>query len=178
MEYDAQLGFYDKAPVPWAQLTQQQICDIATEHVLDWLLDNDDARASNFLRTTTGRIIGVDKGRAFVSYGHWNGLSGTASADERCAVIYTSLYAAIRSGEVNRDIIAMAARDSALDAAARAAAVSDVLVAEIVSAANSGRPEGKFGDAPGNCLAGLVSAVLARKALLLTEFAALWDTLV
>jgi hypothetical protein len=170
LEYDHDLGWYDVAPVPWSSLTAQQACDIACEHVLDWALDNDDSRASNYLRTPDGRITGIDKGRALVSFGHWEGLAADKRADERSAMVSTSLYNAMRSHAISQEVADIAYR-AVMTCAARVQASSDVTVAGIVREGIAARAT--FG-APGSA-EGLVSAVLARKARLTQDFSALYS---
>lgn len=103
MQYGAKLGFYDAAPVPWTELTQRQLSDVAREHVLDWALDNDDARASNFLQMPDGSVVGIDKGRSWADFGHWNGLAGDERMDERSAQLVTQLYQAVRDHKFSKD---------------------------------------------------------------------------
>jgi len=42
-------------------LTDQQKVDIASEHMLDWLMSQHDSFASNFIITKEGRVVGIDK---------------------------------------------------------------------------------------------------------------------
>ena len=42
-------------------LTDQQKTDIASEHLLDWLMSQHDSFSSNFLVTKEGRVVGIDK---------------------------------------------------------------------------------------------------------------------
>ena len=169
LEYGQEVGWYDVAPIPWSSLSAEQVSDIACEHVLDWALDNDDSRASNYLRTADGRIVGIDKGRAFVSFGHWEGLAADKRADERSAQVSTSLYAAIRSHAIERSTADIAYR-AVMARATRMSATPDSKVAYIVGSGTSSRPS--FG-LPGN-QADLIAAVLARKATLAADFSALW----
>lgn len=50
-------------------LTAQQIKDLQREHIIDWLVSNLDGHSENFLKTTGGRVLGIDKGQAFKYFG-------------------------------------------------------------------------------------------------------------
>jgi len=51
----------DLAGVPPADLTEQQKVDVASEHLLDWLMSQHDSFAANLVLTKDGRIVGIDK---------------------------------------------------------------------------------------------------------------------
>ena len=53
-----------------ATLTDQDQLDVATEHVLDWMLSQHDSYAGNLIRRKDGRVIGVDKEQAFRFFPH------------------------------------------------------------------------------------------------------------
>lgn len=44
-----------------SDLTGQQKVDVASEHMLDWLMSQHDSFASNFIVTKEGRVVGIDK---------------------------------------------------------------------------------------------------------------------
>lgn len=48
-----------------SRLTDQQLQGVVDDHLLDWILDNDDAHNENLLRLPNGGILGIDKGRAW-----------------------------------------------------------------------------------------------------------------
>ena len=170
LSYGKPLGFYDQAPIPWNELTPAQVSDIAREHLLDWALDNDDGRASNFLRMPDGSITGIDKGRAWASFGHWKGLSGDHQADERSAQVVTQLYAAIRGHQISQDT-ADAAYISAIQRARRMQRLPDAQMRAVLEQAFANRTT--FG-APGTKEA-LIQEAIGRKNSLEKDFTDLWQ---
>src|SRR5690606_8438410 len=87
----------------FSTLTAKQVGDIAKEHVLDWLIGNDDTKSDNILVTSNGSLVGIDKGRTFVNLGGWDGMSGTQSMDTRSQTIYYDLFQAMKSGKIDKD---------------------------------------------------------------------------
>lgn len=61
-------GNLKHAPSP-ATLTPQEREDVASEHMLDWLMSQHDSFGANLVRTKTGRIVGVDKEQGFRYFG-------------------------------------------------------------------------------------------------------------
>ena len=55
---------------PANSLTKKQREEIAEHHLLDWLLDNDDAHEENFMLLMDGSVVGIDKGRAWKHLGN------------------------------------------------------------------------------------------------------------
>lgn len=47
------------------QLNDQEKKDVASEHVLSWLMSEHDGHGANLIRTADGRVLGVDKEQAF-----------------------------------------------------------------------------------------------------------------
>ena len=84
-----------------SSLTPTQWRDLALDHVLDWLLDNDDSRHGNYLMAEDGHIVAIDKSRAYKHFGVWKGLSGNKSADTNADLVSTELFAAIKSGKIS-----------------------------------------------------------------------------
>lgn len=78
---------------------------IALEHLLDWALDNDDSHGDNIVITTDGRLIGIDKGRAWRYFGGWQGLSGTSAANSNAQLVSTHLFTAIRNRHIPRPAV-------------------------------------------------------------------------
>lgn len=160
-------------------LTLAQLIDVATEHVLDWGIDNDDGHAENLLALTDGHIAGIDKGRAWRYFGAWNGLSGTTASDSNCSLVCTRLYEAImqrRIPQETTDSIFFAV----LGRARRMEKLPDEVLIEHITAATEHRPH--F-DAPSyqrphpnavKDLPGLIEAALARKNRLHADFLELW----
>lgn len=51
-------------------LSDQDKLDVATEHLLDWMLSQHDSYAGNLIRRKDGRVVGVDKEQAFRFFPH------------------------------------------------------------------------------------------------------------
>src|SRR5690606_24677448 len=95
-------GVADLMGYDYSTLTPTQIADIGSEHMLDWFLDNDDTKGDNAKILPNGRIVGIDKGRAFKHFGAWKGLSGDSSMNSNANTIYSQLFDAIRGGKMNK----------------------------------------------------------------------------
>lgn len=162
-------GFYDNAPIPWADFTAKQVSDIASEHVFDWAIDNNDARASNFLVMPDKSVIGIDKGAAWKNFGKWDGLSGDKKADIQSRQVSTALYDAIRAHTISKDV-ADKAYVSAIQRARKMEKLSDDSMRTILEGAFAHRTD--FG-APGSKEA-LIKASIDRKNKLSSDFDKLW----
>lgn len=92
----------DLMGMDYSTLTKHQLADVATEHVLDWVLDNDDTKGDNILISQNGRLSGIDKGRTFRAYGSWKGLSGDGQMNSNAHTVYSDLFASIRSGKIDQ----------------------------------------------------------------------------
>lgn len=169
LSYGKPLGFYDVAPIDWGKFTQRQVSDVAREHLLDWALDNDDGRASNFLRMPDGSIVGIDKGRSWIDFGHWKGLSGNHEADERSAQVSTQLYNAIRTHDISKEVADKAYIDT-IQRARRMESLPDSRMTQLLEQAFAGRTT--FGT-PGSRQK-LIQAVVDRKNSLSSDFEKLW----
>lgn len=163
-------------------LTGEQIGAVAAEHVLDWILDNDDTHASNLLLTTDGSVVGIDKGRALFVYGNWNGLAGDHGAHSNCELVYTTLYHGIRSGALSEEQATGAYR-AAIGAARQIQESDDEQVEALVRLATANRPKWSrpgymthYTDeqAP-TCQDDLVHALLGRKAWLVADVDEMWS---
>lgn len=166
LEYGQNLGFYDPAPIPWGDLTGAELADIAREHLLDWALANDDGRASNYIRTADGRIVGIDKGRMLApGWQDWPGLAGDQRADTRSAQVSTGLYDAIRAGIIPRDV-AETIRDLVMARAWDMQALPDATVRAILVPA--------FARRDGVDAQALADSIVERKHTLGPDFADLW----
>ena len=57
-------------------LSDDDLLEMQKHHALDWLISNHDSHPGGFIRTTDGKLVGVDKGQAFKYFGqdklHWN----------------------------------------------------------------------------------------------------------
>lgn len=171
LEYGKPLGFYDAAPIPWDQLTQTQVSGIAMEHALDWALDNDDGRASNFLRMADGSIVGIDKGRSWVDFGKWPGLSGTSEADQRSAQVVTQLYQAIRDHKISKAVADQAYID-VIHRAQKMERLPDARMAAMLEIAFAHRADSKYGSYGDK--ASYIKAIIARKNSLASDFQTLY----
>lgn len=162
--------FYASPSIPWGKFTQREVSDIAREHLLDWAIDNNDARASNFLRMPDGSIIGIDKGRAWFSFGSWDGLSGGKAADSQSAQVSTMLYNAIRNHDISKDVADKAYID-VIQRARKMERLSDDRMRSLLEEAFSkrktfGKPKTK---------AALIQASIDRKNQLSQDFQGLWS---
>ena len=106
-------------------LTDKQLGQIAAEHVLDWILDNDDSHRKNLLIRDDGVMVGIDKGRGLYVYGNWFGMTGTSKANSNASLVYTDMYNDIRSGKMTQ-AQATAAYLAAMRAAKRIQNADDV----------------------------------------------------
>lgn len=164
----------------FTRLNRHQLCDLAAEHVLDWLLDNDDSHGENIVVTAVGHVIGIDKGRAFRYYGGWNGLSADGGADTNCKLVYTQLYDACAAGHIaTRDMNIMYRH--ALAAARRIQRTPDQAIEPLVRAAVAHRPHYKPSwyqpvcDHAPTTTDELVAAVLHRKNTIEADIHTLWS---
>lgn len=92
----------------YSSLNNKQIGQVAAEHVLDWMLDNDDTHEANLLLTPDGSVVGLDKGRAFKAYGQWYGVTGDGYADTNAPLAYTRMYDDIKTGKMSKEQAAAA----------------------------------------------------------------------
>lgn len=167
---------------PPEELTVKQLSDVVKEHVLDWMLDNDDSHSDNFLLTKTGSAVGIDKGRSLYMYGNWNGLSMDYESESNAPIYFNKIYKSIQSGTLSKEE-ADAAYFAAMSAAKRVAKTSDADVAEIIKLGVANRtkwnPNGVVGKVSKkkvpNSANELVVAVLDRKNNIVADFEELWD---
>ncbi len=168
------------ADVCLTDLTVDQLVQIGCEHLLDWVLDNDDAHDDNIVITDSGQIVGIDKGRAFRYYGGWDGLAGDHAADSNCKLVYTKLYDAIADGHLPPSTVDAIYR-AVIAHARRIQLVPDADITAIVAAAVAHRPHYQ----PSwyqQVVAGaatseeeLLAAVVARKNQLVADMTLLWS---
>ena len=128
---------------PWSTFTPEQIADIAAEHLLDWVVSNDDSSPNNLIMREDGKIIGIDKGRAWGNT-QWPGLAGDKSMDTMTKLIYTKLYDAIRSHKISKET-ADAAFIRVIKQARKMEATNDGKLRAILEQAFANRPA-KYGE--------------------------------
>jgi hypothetical protein len=184
-EYKASKGDFntkDGSGFDLTSLDSKQLGQVAAEHVLDWILDNDDTHGENLLVGGDGNLIGIDKGRSFFVYGNWNGLSGDYKSDQQANLVYTRLYNAIRDGSMTPEQ-ANAAYLGAIKAAKKIQKSDPSKAVELIKQGTANRPYwGKPGQktkhtgiqAPQNQDA-LVEAFLDRKSNLVSDIEDMWS---
>ena len=168
----------DLMGVDFGTLSSKQIGDIAGEHVLDWMLDNDDTKGDNALITPDGKIVGIDKGRTFVSYGHWDGLNPDGM-NTNANVVYGNMLKAVAAGKISKETADAAyllmqkriKRIQKSDSEAMAAMVTDAMKHRDKGYKVPYKIDGKL---VSQDLNGLLAAIEDRKSKLDTDFAALW----
>lgn len=126
------LGHHTDMPA-WSQFTPQQVAEIAMEHLLDWVLANDDSSPNNMIKTPDGHIVGIDKGRSWGNF-QWAGLAGDKSMDSMTQLIYTKLYDAVRSHELPKEV-ADQAYTAVIQKARKIAKVSDESLRQLLEQA-------------------------------------------
>jgi hypothetical protein len=162
----------------YGTLTAKQLADIANEHVLDWFLDNDDAKGDNVKVMSNGHVVGIDKGRAWKHFGAWNGLSGDENMNTNASTIYAQMFSAIRSGKISKEDadFAYLAMQKKIN---RIQKVSDAKVSEVLADGMKNRPSFEVsysidGKKVPQSLSGLTAAMLDRKSHLGEDFENLW----
>lgn len=153
-------------------LTDQQLQDVLREHVLDWAMDNDDAHDQNFLITPGGRVIGIDKGRAWVHFGK-NQLN-RHHLSSNAHLYYEDVYNAIASGNIDSERVQKAYK-AVLKRAQMMSKVSDDEYRKILEYAFAKRPG--YGTTSASSKDELIEHVLARKNNLVTDFEKFWTDL-
>lgn len=93
-------GVGDLTGFDYSTISPQMLADIEGEHMLDWMLQNDDTKADNAIITPGGNIVGIDKARSFKDYGvvNWD-----HDAPDGNLSIYTRLYSAVKSGKISKE---------------------------------------------------------------------------
>lgn len=93
-------GVGDFSGFDFKTLTTKQIADIEGEHLLDYFMNNDDAKYDNAKIQADGSVVGIDKARSFGFYGQWD---WEGSAADGNTTIYQNMYSAIRSGAFSKE---------------------------------------------------------------------------
>ena len=162
----------DMGGVSMSSLTPSQVQDIAKEHLLDWALDNDDSWSANLLKLKNGSIVGIDKGRAFVGMGHWNGLTADSQAHVHMPLVYTDLYNAIANKQISQED-ANAAYFAVLKQARKMEKLSDARMTQILEEGFKNRKNWTVSGGP-NSKEGAIQAALDRKNSLVNDMETLW----
>ena len=169
--------------VDLTSLSESQLGEVASEHVLDWILDNDDTHADNLLIGNDGHLVGIDKGRGFFIYGNWHGLDPDAM-NTNAHTVYSDLFNGIKDGKFSQ-AQADSAYLSALKAAKRIQKSDDSTVSAIITEGAKNRTSWKspgymdhgfFKKNPTN-VQELVDSVLDRKANLVDDISGMWKKL-
>lgn len=151
---------------PWSTFTPEQVADIAAEHLLDWVIANDDSSPNNLIMRDDGKIIGIDKGRAWGNM-KWPGLAGDKSMDTMTKLIFTKLYDGIRSHEISKET-ADAAFVRVIKQARKMEATNDGKLRGILEKAFANRPA-KYGD-----VKPIIDETIDRKNGLEEAFTKMW----
>jgi len=84
-------------------LSPQEIHDIAEEHVVDWLTSQHDSHSKNFLRTSDGRIIGVDKEQGYRFFGKDKLSADYHPNQQENAPFYNQMWKDWAAGKIDYD---------------------------------------------------------------------------
>lgn len=125
-----------------SSLTTQQKKDIATEHVLDWLMSQHDSHGQNLLRRPDGTIIGVDKEQGFKYFPDDKldiGYHPNAQHDE-APPYYNQFWGAFASNKLDFDPLVIK------DAVEKASAIPDAEYREALQPYAQARTPGSISD--------------------------------
>lgn len=84
------------------ELDDEELFQVAEEHVVDWLLSNHDSHPANFLRLGKGQIAGVDKGQSWKWFPEDKLLPGYKGSNP-LATVYDQVYAGIVSHKIDKE---------------------------------------------------------------------------
>lgn len=186
-------GDIDGEPVNVSNLTPKQWGQLASEHVLDWFLDNDDTHSENMLLSEAGDLIAIDKDRALLQYGHWFGLDvdnpeslnvNTKDSNGN-SVVYHQMVTAIKSGSLSQEQLD-AAYYAASKSAKRIQKTSDAWIEQFVRDATASRTNWEVPDYAQEWPTlfdtptsqdELVASVLARKNSMVDDIEQMWTKL-
>jgi len=172
-------GVGDLMGADYGTLSVDQIAGVGGEHVLDWLLDNDDTKGDNAIIDGSGKIVGIDKGRAFRSYGSWKGLSGDHKADSNAKTVYTQLFDSMRAGKIDK-ATADAAYLKIQRRITNVSKIDDASIRDLMVEGMKSRDTGYDvpykidGTLVSQDFEGLMAAVLDRRDHLSVDFETLW----
>jgi vacuolar-type H+-ATPase subunit E/Vma4 len=173
-------GVGDLMNADYSKQSLTTLKDVAAEHILDWFLDNDDTKGDNVRVMANGHVVGIDKGRAFKSYGAWKGLSGDAAMNSNANTVYSQMYAAIKSGKISKadaDEIYKATHARALKMQKFSDARLDALLDQGMANRTSYDVPYKLSDGTyaSDSLDGLKMAVKDRRDRLAEDFDSMWS---
>jgi hypothetical protein len=155
-------------------LTEDQLSQVMSEHVMDWLNSNHDSHPMNILFDVNGKdIIPIDKGQAWRFFGQDQLAVGYLPPSNPVAVWYDQFYYAVQSGSLSKDKLDKVTK-AVLTKAYRASTRHDEEVKGLLTEAFSKRVEFPPGY---ESKSALVDGVMARKAALLTDFEAFYKNL-
>lgn len=80
-----------------SSLTDKDVRELLSEHVVDWFLGNHDAHAENFIKLPNDKIFGVDKGNALKFFGQDKLTWGWKPNEHK--TVYDRLWSAYANGE-------------------------------------------------------------------------------
>jgi len=141
----------DFSGIDLTTLTDTQLAQVAGHQVLDYFLQNDDTHHRNLMLDKDGNVVGIDKGRAFLAYGTYEGLApdpknshmsyNMLSSDN---LVYAVMIDRMRKGDFTPEQ-AREAYLGAMKAARRINRMSDEQVSELVREGVKNRPANKWG---------------------------------
>lgn len=162
-------------------LTDSQLAQVLREHVLDWVLDNDDTHAGNLLVKDDGSIAGIDKGRSWggdsLRFGQYElkpkALAGSLSHNAH--LYYEDVYKAIIDGKIDPKR-ALKAYQAVMSKARSIEKAPDASYKSILDYAFERRAvDGKPVKSPfGSTVPEVVDAIVARKNNVSEDFDKLW----
>jgi len=86
-------------------LSQKQVADLQRQHVLDWLIGNNDGHLDNFLVLKNGKLVGIDRGQAFRYFKTDKlALDYNPNAKYGIEVFYNRFFAAARDGKLRKGV--------------------------------------------------------------------------
>lgn len=134
-------GIGDLTGFDYSTISPTMLADIEGEHMLDWLLQNDDTKADNAIVTSFGNVVGIDKARSFKDYGvvDWN-----HDAPDGNLSIYTRLYDAISHGDVSKETMD-AAYNKLLKTARRMQKADNEKFFKLIEEGSANRPSWTIG---------------------------------
>lgn len=153
-------------------LSRKQLSQVAQEHLLDWVLDNDDSHGGNFIISTSSNVYGIDKGRAWAKTGKTVLDLNHLIAPDHSKTYYKNIYDAISAGSLNDDDVDSVYR-SVIRRAGRMQKVDDEELRPIILEGLKNRTN--YSTTSATDASSLVDLILAKKNSLVSDFEKLWD---
>jgi uncharacterized protein YbcV (DUF1398 family) len=155
-------------------LSDEQLSQAMSEHVLDWLNSNHDSHPMNLLLDPNGKdIIPIDKGQAWRFFGEDKLEVGYLPPSNPVAVWYDQFYYAVQNGSVDKARLDKVTR-RVLSYAHKVSSTRDQEVHDLLVEAFEHRENLPSGFGSKNAL---VKGVMSRKASLLDDFEAFYQDL-